>query len=98
MVLAAAATAQEKAQKTVMLVHGAFADGSSWDRVIPLLEAGGSTSSPCRTRSPRSPTMWRQPTGRSDAITGWSLARACFAAEPRESWLYCYPDDETIED
>jgi hypothetical protein len=29
MVLAAAATAQEKAQKTVMRVHGAFADGSS---------------------------------------------------------------------
>src|SRR5262245_29214392 len=25
----------------VVLVHGAFADGSSWDRVIPLLEARG---------------------------------------------------------
>ncbi len=29
------------AQKTVVLVHGAFADGSSWDKVIPLLQAKG---------------------------------------------------------
>ena len=28
-------------QKTVVLVHGAFADGSSWDKVIPLLQAKG---------------------------------------------------------
>lgn len=27
--------------KTVALVHGAFADGSSWSRVIPLLQAEG---------------------------------------------------------
>jgi pimeloyl-ACP methyl ester carboxylesterase len=27
--------------KTVVLVHGAFADGSSWSKVIPLLEARG---------------------------------------------------------
>jgi pimeloyl-ACP methyl ester carboxylesterase len=27
--------------KTVVLVHGAFADGSSWDAVIPLLQAKG---------------------------------------------------------
>lgn len=26
---------------TVVLVHGAFADGSSWDQVIPLLQAKG---------------------------------------------------------
>lgn len=26
---------------TVVLVHGAFADGSSWNRVIPMLEAKG---------------------------------------------------------
>ncbi|WP_227978058.1 alpha/beta fold hydrolase [Arenimonas daejeonensis] len=24
---------------TVVLVHGAFADGSSWNKVIPLLQA-----------------------------------------------------------
>src|SRR5437660_8756856 len=27
--------------KNVVLVHGAFADGSSWAKVIPLLEARG---------------------------------------------------------
>ncbi len=41
MVLSTAALAQEKAQKTVVLIHGAFADGSSWDKVIPLLQAKG---------------------------------------------------------
>lgn len=30
-----------KAPTTIVLVHGAFADGSSWDRVTPLLEARG---------------------------------------------------------
>jgi pimeloyl-ACP methyl ester carboxylesterase len=29
------------AAKNIVLVHGAFADGSSWSRVIPLLEAKG---------------------------------------------------------
>ena len=29
------------AATTVVLVHGAFADGSSWNRVIPLLQARG---------------------------------------------------------
>src|SRR5438876_7438218 len=33
--------ASAPAQKTVVLVHGAFADGSSWNKVIPLLEAKG---------------------------------------------------------
>jgi pimeloyl-ACP methyl ester carboxylesterase len=41
MMLSAAAAAQPKPQKTVVLVHGAFADGSSWDKVIPLLQAKG---------------------------------------------------------
>jgi ABC-type glycerol-3-phosphate transport system substrate-binding protein len=27
--------------KTVVLVHGAFADGSSWEKVIPQLQAKG---------------------------------------------------------
>src|SRR5258708_31627365 len=31
----------EPAVKNVVLVHGAFADGSSYSRVIPLLEAKG---------------------------------------------------------
>ncbi|TYQ04611.1 UNVERIFIED_ORG: pimeloyl-ACP methyl ester carboxylesterase [Zoogloea ramigera] len=29
------------ADTTIVLVHGAFADGSSWDKVIPLLHAKG---------------------------------------------------------
>lgn len=28
-------------QKTVILVHGAFADGSSWNKVIPILQKNG---------------------------------------------------------
>lgn len=44
--LATGAAAQAKANpptgvKNVVLVHGAFADGSSWSKVIPLLEAKG---------------------------------------------------------
>ncbi|MBA1144431.1 alpha/beta fold hydrolase [Mesorhizobium neociceri] len=31
----------QTAPTTVILVHGAFADGSSWDKVIPLLQAKG---------------------------------------------------------
>jgi pimeloyl-ACP methyl ester carboxylesterase len=36
-----AAPAQDLKGANVVLVHGAFADGSSWNRVIPLLEARG---------------------------------------------------------
>jgi pimeloyl-ACP methyl ester carboxylesterase len=36
-----AAPVQDLKGKNVVLVHGAFADGSSWDKVIPLLEARG---------------------------------------------------------
>src|SRR6195952_5893022 len=35
------APAPAPAPTTVVLVHGAFADGSSWSRVIPLLQAEG---------------------------------------------------------
>lgn len=41
---AAKATGQtlpSREAKTVLLVHGAWADGSSWSKVIPLLEAKG---------------------------------------------------------
>lgn len=44
MIPAATATAQTEASAkapTVLLVHGAWADGSSWSKVIPLLEAKG---------------------------------------------------------
>ena len=33
--------AAEAVKTTVVLIHGAFADGSSWSRVIPLLQARG---------------------------------------------------------
>ncbi|MDB5990978.1 MAG: pnaE [Herbaspirillum sp.] len=38
---AVAAPATESAGTTVVLVHGAFADGSSWNKVVPLLQAKG---------------------------------------------------------
>jgi pimeloyl-ACP methyl ester carboxylesterase len=38
---AAFATGQSITTKTVVLVHGAWADASSWNKVIPLLEARG---------------------------------------------------------
>jgi pimeloyl-ACP methyl ester carboxylesterase len=38
---AALAEGNSMSSKTVVLVHGAWADGSSWDKVIPLLEAKG---------------------------------------------------------
>src|SRR4029077_1621603 len=41
MMLPSMVMAQETAQKTVVLIHGAFADGSSWDKVIPVLQAKG---------------------------------------------------------
>jgi len=38
---AATPTPIADARPTVVLVHGAFADGSSWNKVIPLLQAEG---------------------------------------------------------
>ena len=34
-------TSATGAVKTVLLIHGAWADGSSWSKLIPLLEAKG---------------------------------------------------------
>jgi len=31
----------QNSKTSIVLVHGAFADGSSWNKVIPILEAGG---------------------------------------------------------
>jgi hypothetical protein len=41
LMLGASAVAQEKGEKTVILVHGAFADGSSWDTVPSRPECAG---------------------------------------------------------
>src|ERR1700733_14721341 len=37
----AEAQTQQHPVKNIILVHGAFADGSSWSKVIPILEARG---------------------------------------------------------
>ena len=39
--LPATVDAPKPAARNVVLVHGAWADGSSWAKVIPLLEAAG---------------------------------------------------------
>src|SRR5471032_1785358 len=39
--LGAQAAAPAADATTVVLVHGAFADGSAWDKVVPLLQAKG---------------------------------------------------------
>ncbi|WMJ68643.1 alpha/beta hydrolase [Stenotrophomonas sp. 24(2023)] len=39
--MAADTPATDAATPTIVLVHGAFADGSSWSKVIPLLQAKG---------------------------------------------------------
>src|SRR5881396_953572 len=35
--------AAQASKPTIVLVHGAFADGSSWQRVIPILQRDGYT-------------------------------------------------------
>ena len=40
-VAAPASAAQKQTKPTIVLVHGAFADSSSWNGVIPLLQAQG---------------------------------------------------------
>src|SRR5499427_6978526 len=41
MMLSAVPAAQQAPKKTVVLVHGAFADASGWSRIIPILERDG---------------------------------------------------------
>ena len=48
---------QQQPVKNIVLVHGAFADGTSWRKVIPILESRGSMSSAFKIRSPLCPTM-----------------------------------------
>lgn len=40
----------EGAVRNVVLVHGAYADGSFWSEVIKRLQAAGVTATACRTR------------------------------------------------
>src|SRR2546422_5987808 len=39
----AGSLAAQSAKPTIVLVHGAFADGSSWSKVIPILQRDGYT-------------------------------------------------------
>jgi len=39
--VSAESTGRLRSVKNIVLVHGAFADGSSWAKVIPLLQAKG---------------------------------------------------------
>src|SRR5467141_3627980 len=57
-------TAAAPTVRNVVLVHGAFADGSSWAKVIPLLEAKGLHVTRSRIHFPRWPMTSRQPSGR----------------------------------
>lgn len=41
MIFASPSNAENLSAKSVVLVHGAFADGSAWNRVTPILEAAG---------------------------------------------------------
>jgi pimeloyl-ACP methyl ester carboxylesterase len=41
LMFASAQALADSPKPTIVLVHGAFADGSSWDRVVPLLMAKG---------------------------------------------------------
>src|SRR5215468_8228337 len=41
LLVAAASTAFAEPVKNILLVHGAFVDGSSWSKVIPILQAKG---------------------------------------------------------
>jgi pimeloyl-ACP methyl ester carboxylesterase len=64
MIASAASAASVK--PSIVLVHGAFADASSWSKVIPILQKDGyrktaTTSPPFRSRSPRCPTMSQSP-------------------------------------
>ena len=43
------------ARPTIVLEHGGFADGSSWDQVISILQREGYTVARCRTHCRASP-------------------------------------------
>ena len=55
---AAGADAADK--PTIVLVHGAFADSSSWNRVIPILQQDGYTRCGRQTRSAASARRGRR--------------------------------------
>lgn len=59
--LAHAQTPQTVKAKNVVLVHGAWADGSSWSEVIPILQAAGLNVTAVQNQLDRSPSRSRRP-------------------------------------
>ncbi len=59
----APASRGSKPKPRIVLVHGAWADATGWQELIPLLEKEGCPSSPCRTRSPAWSMMSPPPSG-----------------------------------
>ena len=69
--------------KNIVLVHGAWADGSSWSKLIPLLQAKGlhvaAVQNPLSSLAadvgvPTAPISAKTPSSR---INFWVLAIAC---------------------
>jgi pimeloyl-ACP methyl ester carboxylesterase len=53
--------AAQAPKPTIVLVHGAFADGSSWSRVIPILQRDGYTVIAVQNPLTSLPPMWKRP-------------------------------------
>ena len=49
-ILTGSMAASQPTKPTILLVHGAFADASSWNGVISILKKEAMTSLPSRTR------------------------------------------------
>jgi pimeloyl-ACP methyl ester carboxylesterase len=76
-------TSLEKADPSVVLVHGAYADGSSWSEVIKLLHGAGITGSrprrPARAWStPAGSALWPRTRSATTSPKAWSRVwRGC---------------------
>ena len=87
-VLAAAQTSDAGANHTVrniVLVHGAWANGSSWSLVIPLFEARGFTRTRIRTPSARCSTS-KASISRSSLHASADLARSARLRQAQPHW------------
>jgi len=58
----------------VILVHGAWADGSSWDKIIPLLQGATLADRICTTRGMRRRLRSREPCSERGMESGLPMA------------------------
>ena len=72
--------------KNIVLVHGAWADGSSWSGVIPLLEKDGYHVLRCSFLLPPLQTMTLQPSVRSRASLRHTQVQCCWLDTRMEAW------------